>query len=293
MAAIDAVIFDVDGVLVETDSSYIEGVARAVQWILVNEVGSLDDGPAVDRATVHLWKRVGGWNDDWDLSYALYCWLVAADGSTTTERRRGAGDADAAAKRRIEDLEAAAGERRTLEWRDVQGIFEEIYNGSAVATARYSVPARVQQERGLAETERVLLEAGLLRELALLDIHKVGIVTGRARVDWETIRARIPIPIDTAVATMEDGRKPDPAPLRKVIRALAPTAFAAVGDTLADLEMVNRWNASADGRAVPGTAAMLCPEEDEAAYRAAGATLFIRSLADLPVVLREYRAGSR
>jgi HAD superfamily phosphatase len=282
---VDTVVFDVDGVLVETDSSYIEGVARAVQWILVNEVGLVDDGPAVDRATVHLWKRAGGWNDDWDLSYALYCWLLAAHGGTTTQVRREAGDPERAALRTIEDLEADAGTTRTLEWRDVQGIFEEIYNGSAIATARYNVPARVRQERGLAETERVLLEAGLLRELTRLGIRKVGIVTGRARADWEAVRARIPLPLDTAVATMEDGRKPDPAPLRKVVRALEPTAFVAVGDTLWDLEMVLRWNATAEGRAVPGTAVMLCPAEDEPAYRAKGATLFIRSLADLPALL--------
>ena len=281
----DTVVFDVDGVLVETDSSYIEGVARTVQWILVNDVDLIDDGPAVDRATVHLWKRSGRWNDDWDLSYALYCWLHAAEGATTTQRRQNAGDPVRAARREMADLERAAGSR-VLVWDEVRGIFEEIYNGTPVAVARYGVTPRVKQDRGLAETERVLLEAGLLRELALLGLHKIGIVTGRSMPDWEAVRARIPVPIDTAVATMEDGRKPDPAPLRKVVRALAPTAFVAVGDTLSDLEMVVRWNASEDGRAVPGTAVVLCPEEDEPAYRAAGAAHFIRSLADLPSLLR-------
>ncbi len=282
----DTIIFDVDGVLVETDSSYIEGVARTVQWLLVNEVGLVDDGPAVDRATVHLWKRVGGWNDDWDLSYALYCWLLGANGLTTAERRRNADGPEAAARRGMDDLERAAGDRRTLGWDEVRGVFEEIYNGTAVAVARYSVTPRVEQERGLAETEQVLLEAGLIRELALLGIRRVGIVTGRSLPDWEAVRARIPLPVDTAVATMEDGRKPDPGPLRKVVRALRSTAFAAIGDTLSDLEMVVRWNASSEGRAIPGTAVMLCSEEDEPAYRAAGATRFIRSLADLPALLR-------
>jgi phosphoglycolate phosphatase-like HAD superfamily hydrolase len=260
-------------------------VARTVQWILVNEVGLIDDGPAVDRATVKLWKRAGGWNDDWDLSYALYCWLLAAKGSSTAERRRAASDPETAARRDRADLERGAADGRTLDWNEVRGIFEELYNGTAVATARFGVPARVRQERGLAETERVLLEAGLLRELALAGIDKVGIVTGRSVPDWEAVRARIPVPLETAVATMEDGRKPDPAPLRKVVRALRPRAFVAVGDTRSDLEMVVRWNATDEGRAAPGVAVMLCPPEDEPAYRAAGATLFIRSLADLPALL--------
>src|SRR5574341_2132134 len=101
MHAPDAIVFDVDGVLVETEASYIEAVARTVQWLLVNELGLVDDGPAVDRATVRLWKRTGRWNDDWDLSYALYRWLSAARGATTTERRRDAGDAETAARGEI------------------------------------------------------------------------------------------------------------------------------------------------------------------------------------------------
>ncbi|MBI2982640.1 MAG: HAD family hydrolase [Chloroflexi bacterium] len=279
----DAIVFDVDGVLVETEASYIEAVARTVQWLLVNELGLVDDGPAVDRATVRLWKRTGRWNDDWDLSDALYRWLAAARGATTSERRRAAGGAETAARGEVEIDRAR--------WEAIRGVFEEIYNGTPVATARYGVPARVRQERGLAETERVLLEAGLLRELGLMGITKVGIVTGRSLPDWDAVRLRMPLPVETAVATMEDGRKPDVAPLRKVIEALRPRAFVAVGDTLADLEMVLRWNAS--GPTIPGAAVMLCPEEDEPAYRAPGATLFIRPLDDLPSLLASSRPARR
>ena len=278
---IDAIVFDVDGVLVETDSSYIEGVARTVQWLLVHELRLTDDGPAVDRATVRLWKRTGRWNDDWDLSYALYAWLAAAPGATTTARRRAADDVEAAARREV-SIDRAR-------WEGIRGVFEEIYNGTPTAVVRYGVPARVDQERGLAETETVLLEAGLLTELLELGIDKVGVVTGRSIVDWEPIRPRIPLPVDVAVATMEDGKKPDPAPLAKVVRMLRPDAFLAVGDTMADLEMVVRWNATPAGGTTPGTAVVLCPAEDEPAYRAAGARLFIRSLADLPPLLRRER----
>jgi phosphoglycolate phosphatase-like HAD superfamily hydrolase len=276
MPAPDAVVFDVDGVLVETESSYIEAVARTVQWLLTSELALVDDGPAVDRATVRLWKRSGRWNDDWDLSYALYEWLKGASGGTTAARRRSAGDAEAAARRDVAIDRAR--------WEAVRGVFEEIYNGTPIATARFGVAPRVRQERGLAETERVLLEAGLIRELAALGVHKIGIVTGRSLPDWEAVRARIPVPVETAVATMEDGRKPDVAPLRKVIDALRPRAFVAVGDTLADLEMVVRWNRMRPD--LPGTPVMLCPLEDEPTYRAAGASIFIRTLAELPLVVR-------
>jgi hypothetical protein len=38
---------------------------------------------------------------------------------------------------------------------------------------------------------------------------------------------------------------------------------------------------------------MLCPEGDEPAYRTAGASLFIRSLADLPTLIGELRERTR
>ncbi|MBM4434699.1 MAG: hypothetical protein FJ028_06305 [Chloroflexi bacterium] len=275
----DAIVFDVDGVLVETQGSYIEACARTVHWLVVHDLALVDDGPAVDAATIRAWKRAGHWNDDWDLSYAMFAWLSEARGSTTAQRRRSAEDPERAARAHVPI------ERER--WERIRGIFEEIYNGTPVATARYGVAPLVRQERGLADTERVLLEAGLLRDLALMGIEKVGIVTGRARADWDAVRARIPLPLGTVVATMEDGRKPDVAPLRKVVDALRPRAFVSVGDTLADLEMVTRWNGSGP---VPGTAVMVCPPEDEADYRARGARLFIRSLADLPETLR--RASS-
>ena len=276
--------------LVETEASYIEAVTRTVQWLLVHDAGLREDGLAVDRSTVREWKLIGSWNDDWDLSDAMYRWLMAAPGATTTERRRSALPASSAARMDLEGLRAAAGERAARTWEEVRGIFEEIYNGSGVAAERYGVRPRVRQERGLADTERVLLEARLLAELRSLGIDKLGIVTGRSRADWTAVATRMPLPPDVAVATMEDGRKPDPAPLRKVVGELRPRAFFAVGDTRADLELVQRWNATDEGLRVPGTAVMLCPVRDEASYRDLGATLFIRSLAELPALLR--RASS-
>ena len=87
---IDAVVFDVDGVLVDTDASYTEAVIRTVEW--------LHPSASVDRALIRLWRRSGDWNNDWDLCYGLYCWLNAPVKL----------DAAAAARRSPSELQAAA-----------------------------------------------------------------------------------------------------------------------------------------------------------------------------------------
>lgn len=261
---VDAVVFDVDGVLVDTEASYTEAVIRTVRWLV-------PDAP-VDRALVRLWRRSGDWNNDWDLAYGLYCWLRA-------EPRLAPG---AAAQRSLGELVRRANGRLEHDYAAVRGVFEEHYNGTALAVERYGVASWVRNEHPLARDEPVLLRGELFDELRALGVTKVGVVTGRVRADWEQIAARLPFPGSVAVATDEDGRKPDPAALRAVVRALQPRAFAMVGDTLNDLRMVQAYGREAGP---PGRCVILCQADEERAYRQAGADATIRSLAELPAAI--------
>ncbi len=261
---IDAVVFDVDGVLVDTDASYNEATIRTLRLLR-------PDLP-VDRALIKLWRRSGDWNNDWDLCYGLYFWL------STSPRP----DAAAAARWTLADLEAAA-PALPLSYEALQGIFEEHYNGTAATIARYRVEARVHNERPLAREETVMLEPALLAQLAGMGIVKLGVVTGRVRADWEQVAGRIPFPPGVPVATDEDGRKPDPAPLRLVVGQLAPTGVAVVGDTLNDLRMTLAF---ARVGTIPAICVIRCDADESDSYLQAGAAATIRALADLPGALR-------
>ncbi|HVR87992.1 MAG TPA: HAD family hydrolase [Candidatus Limnocylindria bacterium] len=263
---IDAVIFDVDGVLVDTDASYTEAVIRTVAWLV--------PGAVVDRDLVRLWRRTGDWNNDWDLCYGLYAWLSGSPRPS----------AEGAARRTLAELVDRARGTLALDYAAVQGVFEEHYNGTAVAVARYGVPARVGNDRPLARDEVVLLRPELLEQLRTMGIVKLGVVTGRVRLDWERVASRIPLPPGVAIATDEDGRKPDPTGLRRVVQALRPTGFVLVGDTLNDLRMVRAY---AEAGAERGAAIIICQAEDDAVYRDAGAAATIRRLDELPAAIRE------
>ena len=261
--------FDVDGVLVDTAASYNEAVVRTVRWLI-------SDAP-VDHGTVALWKRSGDWNNDWELAYGLYCWLRGPAPESTS----------VAARRPLAELVDLAGPRADRSYAFVQGVFEEHYNGSARAVERYGVTPLVGNVQPLAERERILLEPAHIADLRHAGIRKFGVVTGRVRADWEQVAARLPLPADTVVATDEDGRKPDPAGLALVLTRLASDGFVLIGDTLNDLRTVQAY---ARGRGVPGQAVILCASDDEAAYRAAGGTAFVRSLGDLAATVRSLGA---
>ncbi|GAC1460711.1 MAG: TIGR01548 family HAD-type hydrolase [Candidatus Limnocylindrales bacterium] len=253
-------VFDVDGVLVDTAASYNEAVVRTVRWLL-------PDAP-VDHATVALWKRSGDWNNDWDLAYGLYCWLRTPDAVPSAT----------AAGRSLAELITAAGPRAEHSYAVVQGVFEEHYNGTARAVARYGVQPLVGNTLPLADQERIVLQPGHLADLQAAGVERFGVVTGRVRADWEQIASRIPLPPGTPVATDEDGRKPDPAGLKLVLGQLRARGYVYIGDTLNDLRLVQAHTATAG---IPGHAVILCAAPDEGGYRAAGATLFVRSLGEL------------
>ena len=261
---IDAVVFDVDGVLVDTDGSYTEAVLRTVQW--------LHPGAPVDRDTIRLWRRSGNWNNDWDLCYGLYCWL---NGSPRL-------DAGTAARHTLAELESSA-PALAFGYPEVQGVFEEHYNGTDVAVARYGATARLHNARPLALDERVMLEPALLDELRAIGIAKFGVVTGRIRADWDQVAGRIPLPPGIPVATDEDGRKPDPTPLAIVVDALGATGIVMVGDTLNDLRMTQAYSRVGTISAI---CVIRCDAEEREAYSRAGATATIHALGELPAVLR-------
>lgn len=252
-----------DGVLVDTDASYVEAVVRTLGFLLG------DRAQGIDRELVKRFKRSGDWNNDWDLSYGLYCWRLGEPGLSEAE----------AARATLAQLRERAGARAELAYVEVLGVFEELYNGTRVAVQRYGAVPRVNNDRPLADTETIVLTAQVMDELRALGVTKFGVVTGRVLADWEQVRARIPLPATIALATDEDGRKPDPAPLAKVLDDLRAGRFVSIGDTLNDLRMFQ-----ALGR--PGHAVTLCPVEDEPTYRAAGGRLFIRALRELPALVK-------
>ncbi|MFN2520109.1 MAG: HAD family hydrolase [Candidatus Limnocylindria bacterium] len=284
LGPIDAVVFDVDGVLIDVDGSYIESVVRTVQWLLVHDASAADDGPATDRETVRLFKREGSWNNDWDLSYGMYRWLLAAAaGRGATAARAAAGDPKVAARRSLRELSTLDGALPARSYEEVRGIFEEFYTGTDEAVSRYAVAARVHQAIGLREHETVLLRGDTIETLRARGITGFGVVTGRTVFEWEHVRVRLPLPLELTVATDEDGRKPDPAPLRRVVDSLASRGAAFVGDTLDDLRMVQAHAGGPSGPLVE--AVLVCPAADEPTYRAAGARTFVRSVNDLPEIL--------
>jgi HAD superfamily hydrolase (TIGR01548 family) len=66
---VDAVVLDVDGVLVDVADSYRRAVVESVERVY---------GETVERGDLQRFKDAGGFNNDWELTYAVALYVLAS-----------------------------------------------------------------------------------------------------------------------------------------------------------------------------------------------------------------------
>jgi HAD superfamily hydrolase (TIGR01548 family) len=221
----DAVVFDLDGVLIDTSRSFTVGVLRTAALCAVPP--GLGEG--WDAAHVEELRLCEGFNDDWDAAAALALVGPAAGPGAgwpvlCRELRQSGGGPRSVIRR--------TGEQPWRVMRAVVGpVFQRLYAGPE-ARRVYGVPAT--EARGLYESEVPLIQ---LHELESLDVPW-GVFTGRspgeAALGLRILGVRLPRE-RLICATDSRYRKPRPDGLLQLAASLRATRVAFVGDNLDDL----------------------------------------------------------
>jgi HAD superfamily phosphatase len=200
----DAVLFDLDGTLVDESKSYREAIRRTAQCLLSEPVAA-EEALAI--------KHHAGLNNDWDATWALLA-----------QRRGGA------------PLPPTAEERQTSEYRSLINIFQTYYLGSASWEHLSGETAPFVWERPLISRETLIVSRETLEELRPFQF---GIATSRPRVEALMVLQQQDLepyfPLHTLVAREDAPReKPDPAPLLELMGRLDCHRPVYVGDTVND-----------------------------------------------------------
>ena len=235
----ELIIFDVDGTLVDVTQSYRETAPAAARIYL----GLLGLQPPVLTGDVYdIFKRMTGFNDDWDLTAGLLrVLLVGLPSASPLPDHEWASQGELIAALRaasqpiagltpslpdweplISAVQVAGGgltglsrtipdHNMHLVWRTgdaatsdlVQRIFSEVYLGADLFAGDYGYPARFVTGPGLIETERMLISSETLWVLA--QHARLGIATGRARFELTHPLQRLGLArFFGAMATMTD-----------------------------------------------------------------------------------------
>lgn len=75
LAKIDAIIFDCDGVLIDVRKSYYNAILKTVNYIIKN-LTNLNVKDFVSSEIIYSFKKSGGYNNEWDVSYAITLFIL-------------------------------------------------------------------------------------------------------------------------------------------------------------------------------------------------------------------------
>ncbi len=77
LAAVNAIVFDCDGVLIDVSEAYRKAVAETVSRITEAFTGIRLPEDLIDEEVIHAFKKTGGFNNDWDLTYAIIAYVIS------------------------------------------------------------------------------------------------------------------------------------------------------------------------------------------------------------------------
>ena len=283
MSAIDTVVFDVDGVLIDVSKSFTQAVKDMVR----SYVEFTETDTALEQHIAAL-RRVGGFNNDWDLAYGLIALLRAR----LNDPKQGPLE--------LEENAAKTEERglsliRTLvppdalpDYDKVRATGERLYSGLDAPELPQQDEADHESDGGLYRLEEPFVTLEYFDELRGLGVKKLGLFTGRNRREvgqaLETLGFASPSSFD-AVLTSEEFSKPDPAALFHMARVLETTRGIYVGDTGDDLRLVQEYSKSATRDGPTFVSVMIATGPSADYFRRNGADAVLSYAGELPSLL--------
>ena len=289
---VDAVVLDVDGVLVDVADSYRRAIVESVEAVY---------DETIDRDEIQRFKDAGGFNDDWELTDAVALYVLARregyetdlEGFTEAIAERGGGLAGAEAEvdatlsdasmRAVEDGWDRELLRRTFQW---------LYLGPDLyAKLEGGVPPEPVADRkeGFIDDEPVLIEPETIDQLRAG--WDVGILTGRPEAEAEIALERVGLSVPPEHRfTMDDWAegKPHPRALLTLAERFDARSVAFVGDTVDDVRTVHNAAETDPDRRYYGIGVQtggLTGEVGRKTYERENASAVLASVNDLPELL--------
>ncbi|MEF8868340.1 MAG: TIGR01548 family HAD-type hydrolase [Haloarculaceae archaeon] len=291
---VDAVVLDVDGVLVDVADSYRRAVVESVERV---------HGETVAKTDLQRFKDAGGFNNDWELTYAVALYVLASREGLDHDARSFA-DIVAASGGGLEGAEAVVADALDPDCRErvlaawdrerLRETFQRLYLGPDLyRELEGGDPDALgidPDEGGFLHDEPTLLDPATRADL--LARFDVGVVTGRPAAEAEIALDRVGLELpDELVFTMDSDHpdKPEPDALVALADRFDAGALAFVGDTLDDVRTaVNASEADPGGREFYGVGVLtggLTGEDGRRKFEGAGADAVLDSVNDLPGAL--------
>jgi len=287
---VDAVVLDIDGVLVDVADSYRRAIVDSVDRVY---------GDTIAVADVQLFKDAGGFNNDWELTYAAALYVLgsrsgldlslAAFTDAVAEAGGGLEGAESVVADRL-DEDALAAVYEAWDRERLRTVFQTLYLGSERFREIEGGEPAFEARGYVADEPRIVTPETVE---TLTERYPVGVVTGRpaAEADIALDRVGLDLPADRRF-TMDDWEagKPDPHALVTLAERFDARRLVFVGDTLDDVCTAVNADETDPDRDYYGVGVLtggLTGKEGRRKYEAAGAATVLDSVNDLPALLED------
>ncbi|WP_436927955.1 TIGR01548 family HAD-type hydrolase [Halosimplex amylolyticum] len=292
----DAVVLDVDGVLVDVADSYRRAIVESVAHVY---------GDTIEKADIQQFKDAGGFNNDWELTDAAALYVLARrEGlrlslSSFTDRVAATGGGVSAAETVVLDaLGPAERERVMSEWDPdrLREVFQQLYLGSDLYRDLEGAEPDMDTAGYINDEPRILASETVETLEARYD---VGVLTGRPAAEADIALDRVGLDVaDEHRFTMDDWDegKPDPHALVTLAERFDAESVVFVGDTLDDIRTAVNAAETDPDRTYRGVGVLtggLTGEDGRTKYERAGAAAVIDSVNDLPALLDADESADR
>ncbi|MDZ7731677.1 MAG: TIGR01548 family HAD-type hydrolase [Natrialbaceae archaeon] len=283
---VDAVVLDIDGVLVDVADSYRRAIVETVDHVYER---------TIPREAIQSFKNAGGFNNDWELTDAAALYVLATGEGyrqSVTEYTEAIAETDGGgfdgAVQVIRADRGAQATKRLLDRLDrdrLRTVFQELYLGADLFRTIEDAEPELET-RGYIHDEPILIEPGTVERLVAN--WPIGILTGRPEAEAAIALERAGVTVqDDHRFTMDDweGGKPDPEALVELADRLEARSVAFVGDTLDDIRTARNAAQVDPERTYHGIGVLtggLTGESGRAAYESENAAAVVASINAVP-----------
>ena len=284
-----AVVLDIDGVLVDVADSYRQAVVDSVARVY---------GETVDRAAIQQFKDAGGFNNDWLVTDGVALYVLASqagydhDIETFTDRIAAAGGGlDGAEATLAAELPNATFEAVIDRWdpEQLRAVFQALYLGTELYhelegdEPPFETPGFIHDEPVIVDPETIE---------TLTASYDVGVVTGRPAAEATIALDRVGLDVaDEHRFTMDNWEqgKPHPHALVTLAERFDADSVVFIGDTLDDVKTAVNADREDSDRTYRGVGVLtggLAGEAGREKFRQAGAVDVLESVNVLPAWLK-------
>lgn len=253
LKSVDLIVFDIDGVLINTKNSFISTTVDTTKYFINNVLEISVDLNWLNVSHAYEFKGFSGFNNDWILTTGLvtYCLIknrlnsnaISINEFLKSSSKYGAGliGLSSYIKENM-DRDTILTIKNLVSHPEITRLFQELYAGDEYCERLYDFTPQYYNGVGSIHNEEVLLDINLLSNWN----GKIGILTGRAERETDLALEMV------GLANLENNLieysgnglpdKPEPDKMVKIIDESLSDNILYLGDTLDDYLTVENYN---------------------------------------------------